>query len=162
MDNTGASLKSVDKFCYPSDMLSVDVDADMEVTAQKRWNKFIVPGKWQNKLPMKTSSITSHRQPRQSPPQGPKTVKGAQSDQSYVSRLLARRKCLPGGGTKIIVTSLDISFLTRVKLFRSLVTRLHITCRWNLASKEQEQGGMQTNENSERGCKKRLLGLLDN
>lgn len=31
MDNTGASLKSVDKFCYLSDMLSVDVDADMEL-----------------------------------------------------------------------------------------------------------------------------------
>ena len=30
--------------------------------------------------------------------QGPKTVKGAQSDPNYVSRLLARSECLPGGG----------------------------------------------------------------
>jgi len=30
--------------------------------------------------------------------QGPKTVKGAQSDPNYVSRLLARTECLPGGG----------------------------------------------------------------
>jgi len=30
--------------------------------------------------------------------QGPKTVKGAQSDANYISRLLARSECLPGGG----------------------------------------------------------------
>ena len=35
--------------------------------------------------------------------QGPKTVKGAQSDSNYVSRLLARSECLPGG-PGIIVT----------------------------------------------------------
>ena len=34
--------------------------------------------------------------------QGPKTVKRAQSDPNYVSRLLARSECLPVGG--IIVT----------------------------------------------------------
>jgi len=34
--------------------------------------------------------------------QGPKTVKGAQSDPNYVSRLLSRSECLPW--TKIIVT----------------------------------------------------------
>jgi len=41
---------------------------------------------------------TSHRQPRQCRGgQGPKTVKWAQSDPNYVSRLLARSECLPGG-----------------------------------------------------------------
>jgi len=30
--------------------------------------------------------------------QGPRTVKGAQSDLNYVSRLLSRSECLPGGG----------------------------------------------------------------
>jgi len=29
--------------------------------------------------------------------EGPKTVKGAQSGPNYVSRLLARSECLPGG-----------------------------------------------------------------
>ena len=37
--------------------------------------------------------------------QGPKTVKGAQSDPNYASRLLARSECLPGGPI-IIVTPL--------------------------------------------------------
>jgi len=37
------------------------------------------------------SDVTSHRQ-------GPKTVKGARSDPNYVSTLLARIECLPGGG----------------------------------------------------------------
>jgi len=43
------------------------------------------------------SGVTSHRQPRQC--RGahvPKTIKGAQSDPNYVSRLLARSECLPG------------------------------------------------------------------
>ena len=34
--------------------------------------------------------------------QGPKTVKGAQSDPNYVSRLLARSECLPGGPNIIV------------------------------------------------------------
>ena len=33
--------------------------------------------------------------------QGPKTVKGVQSHSNYVSRLLARSECLPGGGQKL-------------------------------------------------------------
>jgi len=38
----GASLKSVDMFCYLGDMLSVDGDADAAVEARvhKGWNKF--------------------------------------------------------------------------------------------------------------------------
>ena len=44
------------------------------------------------------SGVTSHRQHRQC--QRPKTVKGTQSDPSYVSRLLARSECLPGGRGK--------------------------------------------------------------
>ena len=50
----------------------------------------------------------SHQwQPRQCRgAQGPKTVKGAQSDPNYVSRLLARSECLPGG-PKIIVAPLQ-------------------------------------------------------
>jgi len=51
------------------------------------------------------SGVTSHRQPRQCRGQGPKTVKGAQSGPNYVSRLLARSDCLPGGA-KIVVTLL--------------------------------------------------------
>ena len=43
--------------------------------------------------------VTSHRQPRQCRG-GAKTVKGAQGDPNYVSRLLARSECLPGGGGK--------------------------------------------------------------
>jgi len=60
------------------------------------------------------SGVTSHRQPRQClGARGPKTVKGAQSDPNYVSRLLL--DCVPvfhkiitpdGGGPKIIVTPL--------------------------------------------------------
>jgi len=52
-----------------------------------------------------SSGVTSHRQPRQC--WGPKTVKGAQSDPNYVSRLLL--DCV-AGGPKIIVTPLDVSF----------------------------------------------------
>jgi len=38
----GAKLELVDKFCYLSDMLSVDGDADAAVEARNRigWNKF--------------------------------------------------------------------------------------------------------------------------
>ena len=44
-----------------------------------------------------SSGVTSHRQPQQCRwAQGPKTVKGAQNDPNYVSRLLARSECLPG------------------------------------------------------------------
>ena len=32
--------------------------------------------------------------------QEPNTLKGTQSDPNYVSRLLARSECLPGGGLK--------------------------------------------------------------
>jgi len=40
------------------------------------------------------SGVTSHRQPQQCRgAQGPKTVKGAQSDRNYVSRLLL--DCVP-------------------------------------------------------------------
>ena len=74
--------------------------------------------------PVTSSGETSHQQPRQ---RGPKTVKGAQSDPNYVSRLLldcagifftkssplptyftVRSECLPGG-PKIIVTPLVTS-----------------------------------------------------
>jgi len=52
----------------------------------------------QNDSTRGSSGVTSHRQPRQCRgAQGPKTVKGAQSDPNYVSRLLARSECLPGG-----------------------------------------------------------------
>jgi len=54
-------------------------------------------GQWRN---------YTHRQPRQCRGQGPKTVKGAQSDPNYVSRLLL--DCVANvcreGGAKIIVT----------------------------------------------------------
>ena len=43
--------------------------------------------------------------------QGRKTVKGAQSDPNYVSRLLARSECLPGGG-KIVITPLPFLLLS--------------------------------------------------
>jgi len=46
--------------------------------------------------------------------QGPKTVKGAQSDPNYVSRLLARSECLPGEGPKIIVTPLSDAILFHI------------------------------------------------
>ena len=70
----------------------------------------------------KSSGVTSHRQLRQCRwARGPKTVKGAQSDPNYVSRLLLdcvpvfhriitpaylgllspRSECLPGGGQKL-------------------------------------------------------------
>jgi len=65
-----------------------------------------------------TSGVTSHRQPRQS--QGPKMVKWAQSDQNYVSRLLARSKCLLGG-PKIIVTPL---YCTDMQILMSVVLLL--------------------------------------
>jgi len=48
------------------------------------------------------SGVTSHRQPRQCRgAQGPKTVKGAQSDPNYVPRLIAHSECLPGRGQKL-------------------------------------------------------------
>jgi len=64
----------------------------------------------------KFSGVTSHRQPRQCRgAQGPKTVKGAQSDPNYVSRLLL--DCVAGGGAKIIVTPL-----------RKLLHMWHVLC----------------------------------
>ena len=57
-----------------------------------------------------SSGVTSHRQPRQCRgAQELKTLKGTQSDPNYVSRLLARSECLPGGGSKIILTPLGPS-----------------------------------------------------
>jgi len=45
----GASLELVDTFCYLSDMLSVDGDADAAVEARvyKRWNKFSLVSAYQ-------------------------------------------------------------------------------------------------------------------
>ena len=46
--------------------------------------------------------------------QGPKTVKGAQSDPNYVSRLLARSECLPGAQLRTdIKTSISVTGLHR-------------------------------------------------
>jgi len=61
--------------------------------------------------------------------QGPKTVKGAQSDPNYVSRLLARSECLPGGA-KIIVTPLSgichLLFRVTVEIVRFKVTSIRV------------------------------------
>jgi len=52
------------------------------------------------------SGVTSHRQPRQ----GPKTVKGAQSDPNYVSRLLLDcvANACQGGGAKDSYATADL------------------------------------------------------
>ena len=42
--------------------------------------------------------------------QRPKTVKGAQSDPNYVSRLLARSECLPGGGKNYSYAAAPLPF----------------------------------------------------
>jgi len=88
------------------------------------------------------SGVTSHRQPRQC--RVPRTVKGAQSHPNYVSRLLARSECLPGGA-KIIVTPLSGALLAPLKsarapsllsarfipiFFLKGTTRGDICCRW--------------------------------
>jgi len=65
----------------------------------------------------------SHQwQPRQCRgAQGPKTVKGTQSDRNYVSRLLARSECLPGG-PKIIVAPLSVTTLSGNSLRQTVYT----------------------------------------
>ena len=69
------------------------------------------------------SGVTSHRQLRQwQGAQGPKTVKGAQSDPNYVSRLLARSECLPEG-PKIIVTTLLLLAASRVESDESITSK---------------------------------------
>ena len=52
------------------------------------------------KITQMASGVTSHGQPGNAGGQGPKTVKGAQSDPNYVSRLLL--DCVAGGGQKLV------------------------------------------------------------
>ena len=62
--------------------------------------------------------------------QGPKTVKGAQSDANYVSRLLAGSECL--GGAKIIVTSLTKEACTRQFSSASMCPADRTTCELSI------------------------------
>jgi len=66
---------------------------------------FVSPYTYVKSYMSRHSGVTSHRQHQQCrEAQGPKTVKGAQSDPNYVSRLLARSECLPGAQNYSYVT----------------------------------------------------------